>query len=49
MGWLAMEAVSRRDFPLVQAIILTVSSIFVVLNLLTDIAYAYVNPSVRLS
>jgi peptide/nickel transport system permease protein len=49
IGWLAMEAVSRRDFPLVQAIILTVSSIFVVLNFLTDIAYAYVNPSIRLS
>lgn len=49
VGWLAMEAVSRRDFPLVQAIILIVSSIFVVLNFVTDVAYAYINPNVRLS
>ncbi|GAU86792.1 ABC transporter permease [Bosea sp. BIWAKO-01] len=49
LGWLAMEAISRRDFPLVQAIILTVSSIFVVLNFVTDVAYAYVNPNVRLN
>lgn len=48
IGWLAMEAISRRDFPLVQAVILVVSTVFIMLNFLADVAYAYVNPSVKL-
>lgn len=49
LGWLAIEAVSRRDFPLVQAIILTVANTFVVINLMTDILYAFINPRIRVS
>lgn len=48
IGWLAMEAISRRDFPLVQAVILVVSAVFILLNFMADVAYAYVNPSVKL-
>lgn len=49
LGWLAIEAVSRRDFPLVQAIILTVATTFIVLNLVTDILYAVINPKIRVN
>lgn len=48
LGWLAMEAIGRRDFPLVQGIILVVTWSFVLINLLTDILYALVNPRIRL-
>jgi ABC-type dipeptide/oligopeptide/nickel transport system permease component len=49
LGWLAMEAVSRRDFPLVQAIILTVATTFILINLVTDILYAVINPRIRVN
>ena len=41
------EAVSGRDFPLVQAIALFSSLIVVALNLCTDIAYALIDPRIR--
>lgn len=48
IGWLAVEAISRRDFPLIQAIVLSVAWIFVVINLITDIVYSKIDPRVRL-
>lgn len=49
VGRLTIEAITNRDFPLMQAIVLFLSVIFVVTNLLVDIAYAFLDPRVRLS
>ena len=42
------EAANARDFPVVQALALFVTAAIVVMNLLIDIAYAYIDPRVRL-
>ncbi|AWB90853.1 ABC transporter permease [Aeromicrobium chenweiae] len=49
VGRLTVEAITNRDFPLMQAIVLFLSVIFVLTNLLVDIAYAFLDPRVRLS
>jgi ABC-type dipeptide/oligopeptide/nickel transport system permease component len=47
LGRLAVDAISIRDFPLVQAIAIFASLVVVVLNLLTDIAYSFIDPRIR--
>ena len=48
IGRLAVQAIQNRDFPLVQAIVLLSAAVFVVVNLLVDLAYVALNPRVRL-
>jgi peptide/nickel transport system permease protein len=48
IGRLAVQAIQNRDFPLVQAVVLLAAVVFVVVNLLVDLAYAALNPRVRL-
>jgi peptide/nickel transport system permease protein len=47
MGRLIVEAVARRDLPIIQAVMILVGTIYVFINLLTDLAYAYLDPRVR--
>ncbi len=47
LGNLLAEAVGNRDFPLVQALAFFTSVVVVLLNLLTDVAYALVDPRIR--
>jgi ABC-type dipeptide/oligopeptide/nickel transport system permease component len=47
VGRLMVTAVSGRDFPVVQGITLMVAVVVLVINLLVDIAYAYVDPRIR--
>jgi len=48
VGRLVAEAVQQRDFPIVQSLLMLLASVYVAVNLLVDIAYAYVDPRVRL-
>jgi len=47
MGRLLLDAISQRDYALVQGTIVFIAIIFVLVNLLTDIAYAFVNPRIH--
>jgi peptide/nickel transport system permease protein len=47
MGRLLLDAISQRDYAVVQGTIVFIAIIFVLVNLLTDIAYAFVNPRIR--
>ena len=47
IGKLTVDAIFARDYPVVQATILTTATIFVLLNLLTDLAYAFLDPRIR--
>jgi ABC-type dipeptide/oligopeptide/nickel transport system permease component len=47
VGRLMVTAVSGRDFPVVQGITLMVAVVVLLINLLVDIAYAYVDPRIR--
>lgn len=48
IGSLIVEAIHRRDYPVVQATVLCISASYVVLNVLTDLVYARVDPRVRI-
>ena len=48
IGRLAVQAISARDYPLLQGCILAIAVSYVVVNLLTDVVYALVDPRVRL-
>lgn len=49
MGRLAVEAAFKRDYPTVMALTIIVSTLVIIGNLLADIAYALVDPRVRLN
>ena len=46
---LLIESVVARDYPVVQGIVIILSVIFIVINLLVDILYGYLDPRVRTS
>jgi len=48
VGLLMIEAIQSRDYPVVQACVLLISLCYVIVNLLTDIAYGWVDPRIRL-
>jgi peptide/nickel transport system permease protein len=48
VGLLTIEAIQSRDYPVVQACVLLISLTYVVVNLLTDLAYAWIDPRIRL-
>ena len=49
IGRLTVMAISSRDYPLLQGCILVIALSYVLVNLLTDIFYAFIDPRVRLS
>ena len=49
IGRLVVEGIFARDYPVVQGTMLVVATTFVLVNLLTDIAYAFVDPRIRYS
>jgi len=49
IGRLTVQAISSRDYPLLQGCILVIALSYVLVNLLTDVLYALIDPRVRLS
>ena len=47
MGSLALDAVSGRDYPVLQSVIAVLSFLIVVVNLAVDIAYGLIDPRIR--
>ncbi|WP_370197528.1 ABC transporter permease [Aurantimonas sp.] len=47
LGRLTVDAILARDYPVIQALILLTSGIYVVINLLIDISYAFMDPRIR--
>ena len=47
MGTLAFDAVAARDYPVLQAVIMILSLMIVLVNLIVDIAYGFVDPRIR--
>lgn len=48
VGRMVFNAIAQRDIPLVQAAVVLFALLFVTLNLVVDLAYAYLDPRVRL-
>lgn len=47
IGWLIVESISMRDFPVVQSSILLVTFVSVLVNLVADILYGYADPRIK--
>jgi ABC-type dipeptide/oligopeptide/nickel transport system permease component len=47
IGLLVVNAIQWRDYPIVQATVLFSSTVFILLNLILDIAYVWIDPRVR--
>lgn len=48
VGKMAVDAITMRDYPIIQAYVAWMAVIYVVVNLITDIIYHYLDPRVRL-
>lgn len=49
IGRLVVESILRRDYPVIQGIILIVALLYMLINLLVDISYALLDPRIRYS
>ena len=47
LGRLTIDAILRRDYPVIQGIVLLFSFVYVLVNLLIDVTYALVDPRIR--
>jgi ABC-type dipeptide/oligopeptide/nickel transport system permease component len=47
MGRLLVTSIFNRDFPMIQAVVLLIAVIVLVLNVLMDLLYAWLNPRIR--
>jgi peptide/nickel transport system permease protein len=47
MGRLVVQSISRRDYPLIQGAVMIIAGIYVLVNLLVDILYVYIDPRIR--
>ncbi len=49
LGLLFVQSVARRDYTLVQALVLLVACVYIVVNFLVDLLYAWLDPRIRYS
>jgi peptide/nickel transport system permease protein len=47
IGRLVVDAIQRRDYPIIQGVIMVFSGIYVVVNLLVDLSYTFFDPRIR--
>jgi ABC-type dipeptide/oligopeptide/nickel transport system permease component len=47
IGRLIVQAVEQRDFPIVVAGVLVAAALFTLINLIVDVLYSVINPTVR--
>jgi len=47
VGQLLVQAIYNRDFPLVQGAVIMLAGIFVIINLLVDLCYAFIDPRIQ--
>jgi peptide/nickel transport system permease protein len=47
LGRLTIDAILRRDYPVIQGIVLLFSFVYVLVNLMIDVIYTLVDPRIR--
>jgi peptide/nickel transport system permease protein len=47
VGRLVVESVLRRDYPVIQGVVLVIVAVYMIFNLLVDLSYAYLDPRIR--
>jgi len=48
VGKMAVDAINMRDYPIIQAYVMWMAVIYVLVNLITDVSYRYLDPRIRL-
>lgn len=48
VGKMAVDAINMRDYPIIQAYVMWMAVIYVLVNLITDLSYRYLDPRIRL-
>jgi peptide/nickel transport system permease protein len=49
VGRLVVDAISRRDYPIIQGVMIIFAAVYVLINLVIDILYAYIDPRIRIA
>jgi peptide/nickel transport system permease protein len=49
IGWLMIQAISQRDYPVVQSTVLFIAAVSIAVNLIVDVMYVYLDPRIRYS
>ena len=47
IGRLVVDAISRRDYPIIQGVMIIFAAIYVLINLVIDISYSFLDPRIR--
>lgn len=47
IGRLVVDAISKRDYPIIQGVILVFSGVYVLINLAVDLSYSLIDPRIR--
>ena len=47
VGRLVISSVLRRDYPVIQGVILFIAMVYVLVNLLVDVIYCFIDPRIR--
>ena len=47
LGRLVISAILRRDYPVVQGVVLVTAAAYVLINLVVDMVYAFIDPRIR--
>ena len=47
IGRLVVDAIAKRDYPIIQGVILLFSGVYVIVNLLVDLSYTLLDPRIR--
>jgi peptide/nickel transport system permease protein len=49
IGRLVVDAISRRDYPIIQGVMVVFAAVYVLINLVIDITYSFIDPRIRYS
>jgi peptide/nickel transport system permease protein len=49
IGRLVVDAIARRDYPIIQGVMVIFSGVYVLINLVVDISYSFIDPRIRYS
>lgn len=47
IGSYTVECITKSDFPVIQAVVLIIATIFVLMNLIVDVIYAFLDPRIK--
>jgi ABC-type dipeptide/oligopeptide/nickel transport system permease component len=47
LGQMLVQAIGGKDYPVVQGVVLVIAAIYILINIVVDVSYAYIDPRVR--